>query len=98
MLTRLQKLPQDQKSFVLEELFGNQSLLTWPSDRNGMHYCLCVTPYKYKVHIGYSRTREPIIRAFRNKYSLQLIPREKFRNDVHSDLPGPLVDGCFHWL
>ncbi|KAI1056515.1 hypothetical protein LB507_002185 [Fusarium sp. FIESC RH6] len=88
----------DQKSFVLEELFGNQSLLTWPSDRNGMHYCLCVTPYKYKVHIGYSRTGEPIIRAFRNKYSLQLIPREKFRNDVHSDLPGPLVDGCFHWL
>ncbi|CAJ0547291.1 Ff.00g019180.m01.CDS01 [Fusarium sp. VM40] len=51
------KLPEDPKqSLVLNELFGNQSLLTYPSARPAMQYVLC------------------------------------------SDLPGPLLDDCFHWL
>ena len=98
ILKYLQKLPQDRQSLVLQELFGNQSLLTRPSNRNGMQYLLCVEPYRFQVHVGYSQTGEPIIRAFRKNYSLQLIHRERFRNGVHSDLPGPLVDDCFHWL
>jgi hypothetical protein len=63
-----------------------------------MQYVLCVSPFDYQVHVGYSKTRELLVRAFRKQYSLQLIPREVFRNGVQSDLPGPLVDGCFHWL
>ncbi|XEU95815.1 hypothetical protein FSHL1_001100 [Fusarium sambucinum] len=93
------KLPQDPNhAVVLGELFGNQSLMTFPSNRNGMQYVLCLTPKYYQVHVGFSKTRELIVRAFGNQYSLQLIPREMFRNGIHSDLPGPLVDDCFHWL
>ncbi|GKU02701.1 hypothetical protein FLAG1_04886 [Fusarium langsethiae] len=93
------KLPQDSNhAVVLEELFGNQSLLTFPSNRRGMQYVLCVSPSDYQVHVGYSKTKELLVRAFRKQYSLQLIPREVFRNGIHSDLPGPLVDDCFHWL
>ncbi|KAM0194838.1 hypothetical protein ACHAPI_006847 [Fusarium lateritium] len=51
------KLPEDpNQSLVLNELFGNQSLLTYPSHRPAMQYMLC------------------------------------------SDLPGPLLNNCFHWL
>ncbi|CAG1966350.1 unnamed protein product [Fusarium graminearum] len=93
------KLPQDPNhAVVLEELFGNQSLMTYPSNRPKMQYLLCLKPFRYQVHVGYSETGELLVRAFRKPYSLQLIPREKFRNGIHSDLPGPLVDDCFHWL
>ncbi|KAM0348261.1 hypothetical protein ACHAPU_004229 [Fusarium lateritium] len=93
------KLPEDPKqSLVLNELFGNQSLLTFPSQRPGMQYMLCVRPCKYQVHVGSSEKGELIVRAFRGRYSLQLIPRDTFRNSLQSDLPGPLLDNCFHWL
>ncbi|KAJ4247759.1 hypothetical protein NW762_012967 [Fusarium torreyae] len=83
------KLPEDPKqSLVLNELFGNQALLTFPSNRAGMQY----------VHVGFSHTHELLVRAFRGRYSLQLIPREAFHNDFSSDLPGPLLYNCFHWL
>jgi hypothetical protein len=36
------KLPEDPKySVVLNELFGNQALLTFPSRRPGMQYSKC---------------------------------------------------------
>ncbi|KAF4965489.1 hypothetical protein FSARC_6722 [Fusarium sarcochroum] len=93
------KLPEDPKqSFVLNELFGNQALLTFPSHRPGMQYVLCVSPRKYQVHVGYTHTCEPLVRAYRGRYSLQFIPRDVFRNDLASDLPGPLLDNCFHWM
>ncbi|RBR10600.1 hypothetical protein FVER53590_12130 [Fusarium verticillioides] len=93
------KLPEDPKySVVLNELFGNQALLTFPSRRPGMQYSLCVKPYRYQVHVGYgSGTQELIVRAFRGNYALQLIPRETFQGD-YPDLPGPLVHNCFHWM
>ncbi|KAF4999120.1 hypothetical protein FGRMN_2683 [Fusarium graminum] len=93
------KLPEDpNQSLVLNELFGNQSLLTFPSHRPGMRYVLCVRPYGYQVHVGSREKGELIVRAFRGRYSLQLIPRDTFRNSVQSDLPGPLLDNCFHWF
>ncbi|KLP18435.1 uncharacterized protein LW94_1352 [Fusarium fujikuroi] len=86
------KLPEDPKySVVLNELFGNQALLTFPSRRPEMQYSLCVKPHGYQVHVGYgSGTRELIVRAFRGNYALQLIPREIFQGD-YPDLPGPLL-------
>ncbi|KAF4980380.1 hypothetical protein FZEAL_3610 [Fusarium zealandicum] len=93
------KLPNDpKKSLVLTELFGNQALLTFPSNRPGMQYVLCVTPQGYQVHIGLGRLGDLIVRAFRGRYSLQLIPRDNFRNDLNWDLPGPLLHDSFHWL
>lgn len=93
------KLPKDPtKSFILSQLFGHRTLLTYRSNRNGMQYQLCVRPYKYSVHVGFDRDGEMIIRAFRSGYSLQLIDRERFRNPMFWDLPGPLLENCFHWL
>ncbi|KAF5002203.1 hypothetical protein FDECE_10694, partial [Fusarium decemcellulare] len=86
------KLPKDPKrSLILNELFGNQALLTFPSNRKGMQY-------GYQVHIGFGQNNDMIIRAFRRSYSLQLIPRNVFWNDQHWDLPGPLIHDSFHWL
>jgi hypothetical protein len=57
-----------------------------------------VRPRGYQVHVGYgSETQELIVRAFRGRYALQLIPRETFQGD-YPDLPGPLLHNCFHWL
>ncbi|KAM5341666.1 hypothetical protein ACJ41O_014697 [Fusarium nematophilum] len=93
------KLPKDpKKSLILNELFGNQALLTYPSNRPGMQYLLCVKPRRYEVHVGFSRSRELIVRAFRGPYSLQLIPRDVFRSGPYWDLPGPLLNDSFHWL
>ncbi|KAF5720872.1 hypothetical protein FGLOB1_508 [Fusarium globosum] len=77
------KLPEDPKySVVLNELFGNQALLTFPSRRPEMQYSLCVKPHGYQVHVGYdSGTQELII----------------FQGD-YPDLPGPLLRNCFHWM
>ncbi|KPM37446.1 hypothetical protein AK830_g9109 [Neonectria ditissima] len=93
------KLPEDQqKSPSLHELFGDQVLLTFPSCRPRMQYTLCVMPRGFEVHVGFDNSGDMVIRAFRRPYSLQLIPRETFRHGQNWDLPGPLIDGCFHWL
>ncbi|EMT66903.1 hypothetical protein FOC4_g10003439 [Fusarium odoratissimum] len=59
------KLPEDPKySVVLNELFGNQALLTFPSRRPEMQYILCVRPHGYQVHVGYgSGTQELILQC-----------------------------------
>lgn len=47
------KLPTEyRKSLVLQELFGNQSLLTYPSNLPGMTYMLAITPNRHEVHLG----------------------------------------------
>ncbi|KAF7562130.1 hypothetical protein G7046_g2016 [Stylonectria norvegica] len=93
------KLPEDpNKLVILNELFGNQALLTWPSEKNGMQYKLCVRPCNYDIHVGFGEYGEMIVRAYKFPYTLQLIPRETFRKEESWDLPGPLLDGCFHWL
>ncbi|KEY64737.1 hypothetical protein S7711_05391 [Stachybotrys chartarum IBT 7711] len=93
------KLPKDAASTVfLSELFGNQALVTVPSDRKGMQYRLCVGPCGFTVHVGYDEKNEMVVRAFRRLYTLQLIPRDAFFNQDQEDLPGPLINRHFHWL
>jgi hypothetical protein len=47
------KLPAEyRKSLALQELFGNQSLLTYPSNLPGMTYMLAITPNRHQVHLG----------------------------------------------
>lgn len=58
---------------------------------------LCVRPDNFQVHVGQDQ-RGLVIRAFRAKYSLQLIPAETFCDKDQSDLPGPLLHDHFHWL
>ncbi|KAI5460281.1 hypothetical protein BGZ63DRAFT_454593 [Mariannaea sp. PMI_226] len=93
------KLPNDpKKAFILNELFQQQVLLTYPSDKPGMQYVLCLRPKGFQVHVGYTIDGELVVRAFRKHYSLQLIPRGKFMDGSNFDLPGPLIDNSFHWL
>lgn len=59
---------------------------------------LCVRPQGYQVHIGFGQDGDIIIRAVSRGRTLQLIHRELFRSGGSWDLPGPLLEGCFHWL
>ncbi|KAH7327815.1 hypothetical protein B0I35DRAFT_465989 [Stachybotrys elegans] len=95
----INKLPKDPKGTVtLNALFGNQALMTFPSDKNGMQYKLCVCPYGYSVHVGYDHTGEMIVRAWGRGCVLQYLPQHYFGDHKNCDLPGPLVNRKFHWL
>ncbi|KAK4169727.1 hypothetical protein QBC43DRAFT_37606 [Cladorrhinum sp. PSN259] len=94
------KLPQDsQNSTTVTDLFGDQPLRVFQSHIVGMTYVLTHRPHGFTVHVGYEG-RETIIlaRAKKEKSYLRLIPREYFFEGTIWDLPGPLVDGCCHWL
>ncbi|WDK20879.1 hypothetical protein CGRA01v4_12168 [Colletotrichum graminicola] len=94
----LGKLPKPpEHTAILTELFGEQALLTRPSDMAGMDYTLTVKPRGYRIDIGYD-TGSIVIRATKGQQYLQLIQRNVFFSDNSSDLPGPLIDNCFHWL
>ncbi|KAI8286949.1 hypothetical protein K4K60_013037 [Colletotrichum sp. SAR11_57] len=94
-LGKLPKAPEHIE--VLNELFGDQALLTFPSTQKGMDYTLCLTPRNYRVDVGFE-AGNMIVRATKGNQYLQLIPREVFRTETSWDLPGPLLDDCWHWL
>jgi hypothetical protein len=92
------KLPSDHStSAVLQELFGNQSLLTYPSNLKGMQYTLCISPHGNQVHIGFAGERM-IVRVRNGQQILEFIPREVFGTHQVFDLPGPLLINCIHWF
>ncbi|KAK1982971.1 hypothetical protein LZ30DRAFT_780902 [Colletotrichum cereale] len=94
----LGKLPKPpEHTAILTELFGGQALLTRPSDMAGMDYTLTVKPRGYRIDVGYD-TGSITIRATKAQQYLQLIQRNVFFSENSSDLPGPLIDNCFHWL
>ena len=94
----LGKLPTEYRtSVVLKELFGNQPLLTYPSWLQGMSYKMAMSVHAHEVHFGF-RNHDPIVRAVYGGSIFELIPREVFGPRLRSDLPGPLIADCFHWL
>ncbi|KAJ9667426.1 hypothetical protein H2201_002294 [Coniosporium apollinis] len=94
----LGKLPAEfRKSIVLHELFGDQTLLTFPSGLPGMTYVLAICMYGHQIHVGF-RNGELIVRALANGTVLELVPREVFVGPSSFDLPASLVDDCVHWL
>ncbi|KAK1993934.1 hypothetical protein LX36DRAFT_728628 [Colletotrichum falcatum] len=96
----LGKLPKPpEHTAILTELFGEQALLTRPSDMAGMDYTLTVKPRGYRIDVGYD-AGSIIIRATKHQQYLQLIQRNVFFSEASNahDLPGPLIDNCFHWL
>ncbi|OLN95467.1 hypothetical protein CCHL11_05172 [Colletotrichum chlorophyti] len=102
-LGRLPKPPEHTE--ILTELFGEQALLTRPSNIRGMEYTLCIQPRLYRIDVGYESSPSYagpgsgiIVRATKGQQYLQLIPRQVFQSEQSWDLPGPLVEGCFHWL
>ena len=94
----LGKLPAElRKSAVLEQLFGNQNLLTYPSGLVGMMYVLAIRMYRHQVHLGF-RDNKLIVRACVGHTVLEFIPSEVFHGPSDFDLPASLIDDCFHWL
>ncbi|KAK2766241.1 hypothetical protein FQN54_007757 [Arachnomyces sp. PD_36] len=92
------RLPQKYlKSVVLQQLFGKQSLSTYPSNLPGMTYMLAFPMYKHQVHFTF-RDNQLIIQALYRGAVLELIPPAIFKSADKWDLPVRLVDNCCHWL
>jgi len=94
----LGKLPAvHRESFVIGQLFGSQSLSTYPSSLRGMTYTVAFAMNGHQIHIGF-RGRTLIVRACVRGTVLELIPRDTFGGARNFDLPGSLVEHCVHWL
>jgi Protein of unknown function (DUF3638) len=94
----LGKLPaKHRESLVLKKLFGNQSLLTYPSSLRGMTYMLAFKMYGHQIHLGF-RNNDLVVQACVRGTVLELIPPEVFGNESNFDLPNSLVEDCVHWL
>jgi hypothetical protein len=92
------KLPEEYRTaIVLKQLFGNQSLLTYPSSLPGMAYMLSFVQLGHEIHLGF-RNGKLIVRARLPETILELVPSEIFRGSTNFDLPSPLVENCVHWL
>lgn len=92
------KLPaQLRQSVVLQQLFGDQSLLTSPSNLPGMTYMLPNPIYGHQIHLGF-RNGNLVVRARFRDGILELIPIEKFGNPESFDLPATLITNCVHWI
>jgi hypothetical protein len=95
---QLGKLPQEHReSVILQQLFGNQSLLTYPSAMPGMTYMLGFQEHGHQIHLGF-RNRNLIVRAWLRSTVLELVPRDVFGPGASFDLPAELIDNCVHWL
>ena len=94
----LGKLPaKHRKSPILEQLFGNQNLLTFPSGVPGMTYVLALPSFGHEIHFGF-RDGSLVVRAILRGSLLEFVPRDKFSSSSNFDLPESLLDGCVHWL
>lgn len=81
----------------MQQLFGNQSLLTYPSALPGMTYMLAVPMYGNAVHLGF-RHGVLVVQTCLGNEIFELIPREIFGDSASFDLPASLVDNCNHWM
>ncbi len=96
----LGKLPAEhRKSVVLEQLFGKQSLLTYPSGLRGMTYMVAFIVRGHEIHIGF-RNKSLIVQACFGDAVLELVPYNVFGDASNFDLPSSLVGNgnCVHWL
>ncbi|PQE25690.1 p-loop containing nucleoside triphosphate hydrolase protein [Rutstroemia sp. NJR-2017a BBW] len=94
----LGQLPKDYKdSTVLKELFGQTTLMVYPSSMPGFAYTLYLTPNDHQIHVGF-RNQRVVVRACFHNNILELIPREVFESAGSFDLPNSLLRDCVHWL
>ncbi|KAI0428983.1 hypothetical protein F5Y09DRAFT_357255 [Xylaria sp. FL1042] len=89
---------------VVKYIFGDQHLVTYPSNQAGMSHRLALLREGHQVHFGL-RNGCAIIRTV--KYNpktrvhdiLEFIPQSKLKNNWGSfDLPAELIHNCGHWL
>ena len=80
------KLPSEHRSPILEELFGQQTLLTYPSGLVGMTYVLLLLIHGHQIHLGF-RNGVLVVRAYVGGTVLEHIPRHVFGTPANFDLP-----------
>src|SRR5207248_1087189 len=92
------KLPANHReSAILEQLFGKQSLLTYPSGLRGMTSTLACNMNGHQIHFGF-RENTIIVQACVRDTVLEFIPQAAFGKPPNLDLPISLVENCVHWL
>ncbi|CAI7604411.1 unnamed protein product [Penicillium viridicatum] len=92
------KLPADiRDSELLNELFGNQRLVAFPSGLLGMTYMLANEKEGHHVHLGY-RQHKLVVRALKLGRILELVPRQIFGSGRQMDLPSSWTERCVHWI
>ncbi|KAF2655413.1 hypothetical protein K491DRAFT_427015 [Lophiostoma macrostomum CBS 122681] len=83
---------------IINELFGSQRLPTFPSSLPGMSVVLThCAPYGHRIHLGF-RDGTLVVQAQQSRALFELMPRDIWSTPYGFDLPGPLVDSCYHWL
>jgi Protein of unknown function (DUF3638) len=86
-----------REALVLQQLFGEQRLLTYPSPLPGMIYTLAFNMYGHQIHLGF-RNEVLIVQACVQGRLLELVPHAAFANESDFDLPATLVENSVHWL
>ena len=91
-------LPQSyRQTMVIEQLFGKQMLLTYPSGLPGMSYCRAHEICGHQIHFGFRKKNLIVYAQYRDAIS-ELIPPGVFGTPEDFDLPASLVQNCVHWL
>ncbi|KKK16991.1 hypothetical protein ARAM_007246 [Aspergillus rambellii] len=92
------KLPSEiRDSSTVQDLFGQEHLLIFPSAMVGMSYTLASLRNGHQIHFG-QVGNEVIIKALAKGSRLRLVNRHCFGTGAQADLPFPLISNCFHWL
>ncbi|KAF9770212.1 hypothetical protein IL306_012268 [Fusarium sp. DS 682] len=92
----LGRLPlQMRQDPTIQELFGEQHLLTRPSSL--LEYQLVSEVERHQIHFGL-RDGQIVIRAIYRGSLLEYVPRGVFKGTAGWDLPADLTDDCVHWL
>ncbi len=89
--------PVYQECVTVQTLFGNQSLLTYPSHLPGMSYALTVNMNGHQIHLGL-RSGKTFVRALYRGTMLELIPAAIFHSATNFDIPFSMINNCVHWL
>ncbi|KAE8384199.1 hypothetical protein BDV23DRAFT_189450 [Aspergillus alliaceus] len=92
------KLPAEiRDADSVQELFGPQHLLVFPSALRDMTYVLSTLRSGHQIHFGLYEGKV-VIRARVHGTVLQFVERTVFGTGIRADLPTPLLDEYFHWL
>ncbi|KUJ24466.1 uncharacterized protein LY89DRAFT_663197 [Mollisia scopiformis] len=92
------KLPPEwRQELVLQQLFGTESLQTYPSSMPGMTYMLARIMNNHQIHLGF-RNGQMVVRAVYEQRVLELVPPHVFGTATRFDLPSSLLEQCVHWL
>lgn len=92
------KLPAEIRTAnSVQELFGGQQLLDFPSALKDMTYMLCTLRQGHQIHFGLQGGKV-VIRARIRGTTIQFLERTVFSIGTMADVPTPLLDEHFHCI